>query len=268
LGLILTMDNSKTLLFILLLISSAVLIRCGVKTDSFIYCNHISQRDTLSYLDYHGIDFNTNFFKSKNFKLEFNSVPDNFQKIDDKHLIMLLTNNIVINGYQNLELSMRSYHKLDLATKLILKFNKNTISPEKFKPIDYHKFFPDTTYLINDFYLLGKLELSNEYDSYVIINQHDINELDGVYFERNETSYYLLNMDHNKKLISTIQLAYFRTDSDGLSYSMEKLELRFILKYWLCFFHSSYIKSLDLPNTENKQKTRFTLRINRKGEIK
>jgi len=263
------MNTLKTNLFILLLVLFCLLIGSCNKTDTYIYCNHNSQKDTLSHLDYSGLNFGPGILKAKTFHIETHTLPDNLEIIDNNHIIDLLNNNIVINGYQHHDLSMKFYNRLDFITKLLIKFNKKTYKPTEYKPMDYNKYFPDTTFLVNDFYFLGKLELSDKFNSYVILNQHEINELDGLFFLRNETSYYLLNIDHSKKLISTIQLACYITDNSGLSISQKKLKLKFLFKHWFYFVHDSYIKATDLiPNVENRRKTIFLLRLTKNGEIK
>jgi hypothetical protein len=264
------MKATKNISIFLISIFSIFQIGCNDRTE--FYCNHNTDRDTLSHLDFSGINFPTGQLKLTTFQLKSDTIPVGGEKIYDNQLIDLLNNNMLINGY----IDYRKQYDLfrwtgtnDFITRLIIKFNKNTFKfPSDYKPIDYEKYRSDSTSLFNDYYILGKLDLSNKFDSYVISNHRKKNEIEGMYFDRNEISYYLLNIDKSKRLISTARLANILSESDGLSFFQEELKMRSFFKCLFFYSKEWYIVSLDLPDHPgNSHKTKFFLRLKRNGEI-
>jgi hypothetical protein len=235
-----------------------------------IYSNHRLEKDSLSYLNYDGTHLSNENLKIRNFSLDSNSIPIGYKKVEDKHLIDLFNHNIIINGYKQEYYATKSlYFRTGFFTKLLLKYNKHTqFEPDQSKPIDYQKYLSDSL-AINEYYSCGQIEFSKLFKSYVLLNHRYRNNLDGFFFLKEETSYYLLNIDLSNKLISTIQLAYFTYESDGLSQFEEQLQEKMLLKHWLIFKRAWYIASLDIsPPATNDHKNQFILRISKQGEIK
>lgn len=236
-----------------------------------IYCNHNLEKDSLSFLNYEEVHLPNGILKLKNFQLDSNAVPLDIRKIEDKNFINLFNNNIIINGYKQLSGDLKSiFPKTDFITKLLLQFNKNTKSkPDQFRPISYQQYLSDSSFLENEYYYCGQLEIWRNIKSYIFLNHRHRNSIEGIFFIKEETRFFLINLDLSNKLISTIQLAYFSEQSDGLSQFKEKLEGRIILKSWLFYKQSWNIRSLDLtPPAVNSRRKKFLLRINKNGEIK
>lgn len=258
------MKNSS-ISFILFLI-----IITGCRKLPEIYSNHNLEKDSLSYLNYEGTYLSNEILKINHFCLDSNQVPEGYKKVKDKHLIDLLNHNIIINGYKHEVYTAKSlFSRNGFFTKLLLKYSKHTkFIPDQFKPIDYQKYLSDSLSL-NEYYSCGQIEFSKLFKSYVLLNYRHKNTLDGFFFFKEETSYYLLNIDLSNNLISTIQLAYFTQESDGLSLFKEQLQEKMLLNHWLIFKRTWYITSLDIsPPATNDNKNRFILRISKRGEIK
>lgn len=249
----------------------SIFIISGCRKLPEIYCSHNLEKDSLSYLNYEGIHLANEILKLKNFNLDSNAVPIDIKKIEDKHLINLFNNNIIINGYKQQYSDWESlFPKADFITKLLLKYNKNTkYKPDQFRPINYQKYLSDSLSLENEYYYCGQLEIWRHFKSYVFLNHRYRNSIEGIFFIKEETRFFLINLDLSNKLISTIQLACFSKESDGLSLFKEKLENRIIFKNWLFYKQSWDIRSLDItPPAVNSHRKKFLLRIKKNGEIK
>jgi hypothetical protein len=171
-----------------------------------IYCNHVQEKDSLSYLNYSGTNLQTQRLCINYFILDSNYIPNGLKKIDEIYLIDLLNHNIIINGYKQYYYTIDLFnYKPDFFARLLHKYNKNTAYPSnEFKRIDYNNYLSDLSLSVNDFYYVGQINLSKHFNSYVVLNQRYHNDKSNLLFTNQETSYFLLNIDQNNKLVSLL----------------------------------------------------------------
>jgi hypothetical protein len=223
-------------------------------------------KDSLSRVDYSNVEFNINTVNLKSFEIE-NTVE--VFKTDEipkgSELYKNLINNVVINEFISWEAVEREVSHKGFISKLLSKHIKNTYPLPEYRQIDYYKHFPDTSKKEYNFFIIGRIELSDNYKSFIIASNKKSSYV-GPTIKKSE--YYLLNINENHQLISTVILASDGMFYDGLGISNDKLSSKIKTCNRLRFIYTSFDKSLDLPqNPAVNHRYTFTLRIRKNGEI-
>jgi len=262
------MELHKRILPQILFCLSTLIFGCSPIVQEYVGYNHLSMKNSLSQVDYSHVDINTNTVQLKSFKIEN---PDQTFKSDEipqgSELYNNLINNVVINEFISWEAIEREVSHKGIISKLLAKLLKNTFTLPEYRQIDYFKYFPDTTIREYKFFIVGRIELSDSFNGYVIAS----NKL--CRFDRipviKKSDYYLLNIDQNHQLISTLLLASNGMNHDGLGIGNDQLSSKIKACNRLRFVYTSNNKSLDLPqNPEVNHRYNFTQRIRNNGEIK
>ena len=217
-------------------------------------------------MDYSNVEFNMNTVNLKSFEIE-NAVEvfktDAIPKSSE--LYKNLINNVVINEFISWEAVEREVTHKSFISKLLSKHIKNTYPLPEYRQIDYYKHFPDTSKREYNFFIIGRIELSDNYKSYIIASNKQLRYVVPII---KKSEYYLLNIDQNHQLISTVILASNEMFNNGLGLGNDKLSSKIKTCNRLKFIYTSFTKSLDLPqNPEVNHRYIFTLRIRKNGEI-
>jgi len=239
---------------------------CSPIVKENVSYNHLSLKDSLSRVDYSNVEFNINTVNLKSFEIE-NSVE--VFKTDEipkgSELYMNLIYNVVINDFISWEAVEREVTHKSFISKLLSKYIKNTNPLPEYIQIDYYKHFPDTSKREYNFFIIGRIELSDNYKSYIIASNKQLRYVVPII---KKSEYYLLNIDQNHQLISTVILASNEMFNNGLGLGNDKLSSKIKTCNRLKFIYTSFTKSLDLPqNPEVNHRYIFTLRIRKNGEI-
>jgi len=262
-----TMASYKRIIPHLLICLLTVIFGCSPIVKENVSYNHHSMKDSLSRVDYSNVDFNISTVKLKRFEIEnaveifkSNKIPKGSELYEN------LINNVVINEFISWEAIEREVSHKGFISKLLTKYIKNTYPLPEYRQIDYYKHFPDTSKIEYNFFVIGRIELSDNFKSYIIASNKQLRYV-GPIIKKSE--YYLLNLDHSHQLISTVILASNGIFYDGLGKSNDKLSSKIKTCNRLRFIYTSFDKSLDLPqNIEVNHRYTFTLRIRKNGEIK
>ena len=225
-------------------------------------------KDSLSRVDYSHVDIDINTVKLKLFEIEnavevFNSteIPKGSELYEN------LINNVVINEFISWEAIEREVAHKGFISKLLVKHIKNTYPLPEYRQIDYYKYFPDTSTREYNFFIIGRIELSDNFKSFIIASNKQSRYVGIPIIKKSE--YYLLNFDQNHQLISTVILASNGMNHDGFGRGNDQLSSKIGPNNRLRFIYTSFNKTLDLPPyPEIKHKYTFTLRIRKNGEIK
>ena len=261
-----TMGLYKRIIPHILFCLFTVISGCSTIVKENVSYNHLSMKDSLSRVDYSNVGFNITTVNLKSFEIE-NSfevfITDEIPK--GSELYKNLINNVVINEFISWEAVEREVSHKGFISKLLAKHIKNTYPLPEYRQIDYYKHFPDTSKIEYNFYIIGRIELSDNFKSYIVASNKQLRYV-GPIIKKSE--YYLLNLDHSHQLISTVILASNGVFYDGLGKSNDKLSSNIKTCNRLKFIYTSYTKSLDLPqNPEVNHRYIFTLRIRKNGEI-
>jgi len=224
-------------------------------------------KDSLSRVDYSHIELNINSVKSKSFEIE--KAVEVFKSNEitkGSELYQNLINNVVINEFISWEAVERDVSHKGFISKLLSKHIKNTYPLPEYRQIDYYKHFPDTSKREYNFFIIGRIELSDNYKSYIIASNKQLRYVVPII---KKSEYYLLNIDQNHQLISTVILASNETFYDGLGIGNDKLGSKFKTCHRVRFVYSTFHKTLDFsPYPETKHRYTFSVRIRKNGEIK
>ena len=263
-----TMGLHKRIFPQILFCLSTLTFGCSPIVKEYVGYNHLSMKDSLSQVDYSHVDINTNTVQVKSFEIEN---PVQTFKSDEipqgSELYKNLINNVVVNEFISWEAIEREVSHKGFISKILVKHTKNTFTLPEYRQVDYYKYFPDTTVREYKFFMVGRIELSDSFKSYVIAS-NKLSLFDKIPVIK-KSEYYLLNIDHNHQLISTLLLASSGMIHDGLGTGNDQLRTKIKIGNRVRFIYTSNNKSLDLPqNPEVNHRYTFTLRIRNKGEIK
>ena len=247
---------------------SILIFGCSPSVKESVGYNHLFIKDSLSQVDYSHIEMNINTVQLKSFKIENpvqTFISDEIPQ--DSELYKNLINNVVINEFISWQAIEREVSHKGFISKILTKHIKNTFALPEYRQLDYFKYFPDTTTREYKFYMIGRIELSDSFNSFVIAS-NKLSRIDRIPVIKN-SEYYMLNIDQNHQLISTLLLASNGMNHDGLGIGNDQLSSKIKACNRLRFNYTSNNKSLDLPqNPEVNHRYTFTQRIRNNGEIK
>lgn len=262
------MGLHKRILPQILFCLSTVIFGCTPIVKEYVGYNHRTMNDSLSIVDYTDVDINANTLQLKSFDIDNPVQAFKSSEIPQgSELYKNLINNVVINEYLTWEAIEREVSHKGFISKILSKNIKNTFPLPEYRQVDYNEYFPDTTITDYKFFIVGRIEISDSFKSYIIAS-NKLSRSDRIPVIK-KSEYYLLNIDQNQQLISTVTLASNGMNHDGLGVGNDQLSSKINYCNSLRFKYISYTKSLDLPQSpEVNHSYTFTLRIRKNGEIK